>query len=118
MVFYDRVEEKLGVRTQALILKRPSKLEIRQGVKQTLVNTKTAHYVAFPAVRLALEFSILEDIGIKITQRLKEKSCYNDIKEIIFTRKMTNDELFVILKQMKLCTDDEIDTLLFSKCFS
>ena len=28
---------------------------------------------------------------MKITQRLKEKSCYNDIKEIIFTRKMTND---------------------------
>jgi hypothetical protein len=43
--------------------------------------------------------------------RLKEKSCYDDIKEIIFTRKMTIDELFVIMKQMKLCTENEIDIL-------
>ena len=111
MVFYNQVEIKLGVGTQALILKRPTRVEIREGVKQSLINTKSGQKVALPSVRLALEFTILEDVGTKIMQRLKEKSCYNDIKEIIFTRKMTTDELFVIMKQMKLCTDNEIDIL-------
>jgi hypothetical protein len=111
MVFYNQVEIKLGAGTQALILKRPTRVEIREGVKQSLINTKSGQKVALPSVRLALEFTILEDVGTKIIQRLKEKSCYNDIKEIIFTRKMTTDELFVIMKQMKLCTDNEIDIL-------
>ncbi|MFZ0514830.1 MAG: hypothetical protein WAM14_24725 [Candidatus Nitrosopolaris sp.] len=73
IVFYEQIERRLGVRTQALILKLPSRVEIREGVKQSLINTKSGQYVALPSVRLALELAILEDVGIKIKQRLKEK---------------------------------------------
>jgi hypothetical protein len=111
IVFYNQVETSLGFGTQALILKRSTREEIREGVKQSLINTKSGQNVALPSVRLALEFTILEDVGIKILYRLREKSCYNDIKVIIFTRKMTIEELFGIMKQMKLCTDNEIDIL-------
>ena len=51
IVFYKQIETRLGVRTQALKLILPSRLEIREGVKQSLINTKNGQYVAFPSVR-------------------------------------------------------------------
>lgn len=58
-------------------------------------------------MRLALEFVTLEEVGIKIRQRLKEKGSYTNIKDIIFTKEMTIYELFDIMKDMRLCTEDD-----------
>jgi hypothetical protein len=58
-------------------------------------------------VRLALEFVTLEDVSIKIRERLRENDSYNSIKDIIFTKEMTSYELFGIMKNMRLCSEDD-----------
>jgi hypothetical protein len=85
--------------------------EIREAVKQSIIKTKSGQYIALPSVRLALEFAILEDVDIKIKHRLRENDSYKDIKELMFTRKLKSDELFEIMKQMKLCNENQIDII-------
>lgn len=109
--FYEQIQIKLGTMTKATRLNFPSRYDITEAVKQSLINAGKGRYVLLPSVRLALEFSIVEDIGIKIIQQLKDKPCYHDITDVIFTRKMKADELFDIMVDMKLCTDNEIDTI-------
>jgi hypothetical protein len=110
ITFYKHVQIKLGI-TSALEVHRPMRTEIREAVKQSIIKTKNAQYIALPLVRLALEFAIQEDVGIKIAQRLRENDSYKDIKELTFTRKLKPDELFKIMKQMKLCNDNQIDII-------
>ena len=100
-VFYEQIEINLGLRSKARVLKLPSRYEMIEGIKQSLIRTDKAQHVIFPAVRLGLEFIILEDIAIKLRQRLQECSCYKDMKDIIFTRRMSKDELFQLMKEMQ-----------------
>lgn len=112
MVFYRQIETKLGSISQGVTqLTLPFRHDIRIDVKQSLTNTRNGQYVALPSVRSALEFSILQDIGIKITNQLKINCSYREYKEIVFTDKMKNYEVFDIMKKMGLCTDDEIDVI-------
>lgn len=110
-VFYEQIEINLDVKSKATILKLPSRYEMIEGIKQSLMRTDKAQHVIFPAVRLGLEFIILEDIAIKLRQRLHECRCYKDVKDIIFTRKMSKDELFQLMKEMDLCNNEQIDII-------
>ena len=64
-------------------------------------------------VRLALEFACAEDLGIKITVSLKQSQSlpYNNLKELIFTKKMKTSEFFETMKNMKLSTEKQKNIL-------
>ncbi|MGB8933754.1 MAG: hypothetical protein WCC17_01450 [Candidatus Nitrosopolaris sp.] len=109
IIFYKYIEVKLGIATSAHQLNLTTRAEIREAVKQSMIRTKSGQYIALPSARLALKFAILEDVGIKIKHRLRDS--YKDIKDVRFTRKLKSYELFEIIKQMKLCNDNQIDTI-------
>ncbi|MGB6592662.1 MAG: hypothetical protein WBE68_14265 [Candidatus Nitrosopolaris sp.] len=111
IIFYKYIEVKLGIATSAHQLNLTTRAEIREAVKQSMIRTKSGQYIALPSARLALEFAILEDVGIKIKHRLRENDSYKDIKDVRFTRKLKSYELFEIIKQMKLCNDNQIDII-------
>lgn len=49
IVFYKHVKIKLGITTSALEVHRPMRTEIRETVKQSIIKTKNAQYIALPS---------------------------------------------------------------------
>lgn len=107
LTFYELIEIQLGEKIKATEIKLPTRYEIIGGFKQTLINAVKIDDIMLSLVRLALEFVTLEDVSIKIRQRLRENDSYNNIKDIIFTKEMTSCELFGIMKNMGLCSEDD-----------
>jgi hypothetical protein len=107
ITFYGLIEVQLGEKTKATELRLPTRYEIIGGIKQTLINVAKTNDIMLSLVRLALEFVTSEEVGIKIRQRLKENGTYTNIKDIIFTKEMTSYELFDIMKDMRLYTEDD-----------
>jgi hypothetical protein len=119
--FFSLIEVKLKVKEQATLLKKPQRHEIIEGTKHALLHTLKPHVLRktgiqnmMPSlVRLALEFACAEDVGIKIAASLRQSQSqsYNNIKELIFTKKMKSYEIIDIMNDMKLCTKQQKDTL-------
>jgi hypothetical protein len=119
--FFSLIEVKLEVEEKATVLKKPQRHEIIQGTLQALLHTLKPHVLQktgiqnmmLSLVRLALDFACAEDVGIKIAASLKQSQSqsYNNIKELIFTKKMKTYEIFDIMKDMKLCTEQQKDIL-------
>jgi hypothetical protein len=110
-LFRHKIHDKLQDNLRALFLDYPDRNKIREGIKDSLIKTVNAQHVVMPSVRLALELPIIEDIGIKIMHKLNRKKRTNKIKDIIPTANLRTEDIFSLMKKMKLCSQDDIIAL-------
>lgn len=110
-LFLDKIHDRLQDTESARMIDYPDRNKIREGIYESLLKTSNAQHAAMPMVRLAMELPILEDLGVKIMQKLNRNKRTKKIKDIIPTRNIKIEDAFSLMIKMRLCSKDEIAVL-------
>ncbi len=93
---------------RSIYLSLPDRNNIREGIRECLL-TKNSQYISFPLIRIAMEFAISQDMGIKIQQKLDEVEI--KVNDIFFTHEINLNEMLSLLGKMGIVKNSTLNTL-------